>query len=412
MSIFRLVVLAFASTGVAVSAAVSGAAFVQQEPNAPATAALRAQWPSGSQQPSDYEFDGTATAFEPLRLVRTDAVVLPRTAPTEVDAEVELVLWNGDRVHGGFVAGADDALTVAVGASARVVVPIDAIASCTHPARRVMAGAEELAAPAQGDRLYRRAGSGVDVVDGTLDGLSSEGVAFESRLGRRVHPWSEVVALFVEVIDPPEATRGTPRSVVVDLVGGTRLSGSIERIDATTLTLALPWGEALTFATSDVALVGADDGRITYLSELEPAAVSGGSAFDDDLGLVFAPARDRAVHGAALVCGGRTWPRGVGVQSPTTLVHQLESGRHSRLHGFVGIDDSTAELAARGAAEFVIRGDGNELWRSGVVRGGDAPIALPTLDVSKLARLELVVEMGPDLNLGDRADWLDLWLER
>jgi hypothetical protein len=411
MSPIRLLVVSLAAACVTVFAATGDGVFAQESSSA-ASATLRAEWGRGVERPSTYLHDGGSSAFAPLRLVRTDPVVRPRIAPADADAQVDVVLWNGDRVQGRFVAGADDALTVAIGASASVVVPIDALASCTHPARRVIAGAEELAAPAQGDRLYRRAGSGVDVVDGTLDGLSNEGVAFESRLGRRVHPWSEVVALFVEVIDPPEASRGTPQSVVVDLVGGTRLSGRVERIDAATVALALPWGESIAFATSDVALVGADDGRITYLSDLEPAAVSGGSAFDDDLGLVFAPARDRAVHGAALVCGGRTWPRGVGVQSPTTIVHQLEPGRQSRFCGFVGIDDSTAELAARGAAEFVVRGDGSELWRSGVVRGGDAPIALPTLDVSKLTRLELVVEMGPDLNLGDRADWLDLWFER
>jgi hypothetical protein len=51
-----------------------------------------------------------------------------------------------------------------------------------------------------------------------------------------------------EVLDPPEATRGTPQSVVVDLVGGTRLSGRVERIDAATVALALPWGESIAFA--------------------------------------------------------------------------------------------------------------------------------------------------------------------
>jgi hypothetical protein len=407
----RAFVATLASLCAALAVAPSIAAAVQ-DPAPVATAVLRAEWPSGTSQGATYTFDGTGASFAPLRLVRDDAAVAPRVAPSDADALIELVLWNGDRVLGRFVAGDDDSIAVAIGTTSQVAVPIDALRHAVHPSRRAIAGAEDLVAPERGDRLYRRAGSGVDVVDGTLDGLTAEGIAFESRLGRRVHAWSEVVALFVEVIDPPESTSGTPLSVAVDLVGGSRLSGRLERIDASGVAIALPWGASLALAAADVALVGADDGRITYLSDLAPAAIRGGSAFDDELGLVFAPAIDRAVHGAALVCGGRTWPRGIGVQAPTAIVHDLEPGRHARLRGFVGIDDSTAQLAARGAAEFVVRGDGQELWRSGVLRGGDAPVALPTIDVSKFARLELAVEMGPDLNLGDRADWLDLVLER
>jgi len=384
-----------------------------------------------------FTFDAAEGAvFEPARLVRTGAATPPATRP-DPDA-VELTLWNGDALVGAIDAAATDLerLGLALGdgggrgdlgaaagegdredddAAPQVLrVPIDALARVSFDARRAAAGAEELEAPETGDRLYRLAGTGVDVLDGTLDGFDADGLSFESSLGLRSYAWSEVVALFVEPLDPPESTRGEPGAVAVDLVGGGRLHGELLAVTRDELRLRLPWDEVFATALASVRLVGRDDGTIRYLSERGPDSIEGGSAFGDDLGHVFRPAIDRAVHGAPLVAGERTWPRGIGVQSPTNLVFELTEAeaKGRTLRGFVAIDASTADLGAAGAAVFVVRVDGREHWRSEVVRGGRAPIAIPELSFDGAARLELDLEMGPDLNLGDRGDWLDLRLVR
>jgi len=373
---------------------------------------LRPEWAPGSAPQEPYVF-APGGPFAPLRLVAAGAqATTAAPAPDVRDAEVVATLWNGDRAVGQVVGGVGDDVVVELSGGGRLALPLDVLRAIEYPARREQAGAEQLVAPEDGDRLYRRAGSGVDLVDGTLDGVSPEGLAFESRLGLRVFPFAEIVALFVEPLDPPEPLRGTPGAVVVDLVGGSRLSGRLAELSADALTLDLPWERTVVLSTSSIALVSADDERLAYLGDLAPASVAGGSAFGDDLGLVFAPLADRAVHGAALRCGGRVWPRGLGVQAPTTLAFDLAGLGATRLVGRVGIDDSTAELVARGAAVFAVHGDGTELWRSDVVRGGQAPFEFPALAVGGVERLELIVEMGPDLNLGDRANWLDVRLVR
>lgn len=400
----------------------------------PQAAGFDLQWPDGRiERGVAFTFDAEADgALGPLRLLRRSdaAAESERASPADgpgPDA-VEITLWNGDALVGTIDPGRTsvERLGVAVGGRSELAldVPIDALRRVAFDARRAAAGAERLEAPEVGDRLYRLAGTGVDVLDGTLDGFGAEGVSFESSLGLRTYPWSDVVALFVEPLDPPASTRGEPGSVAVDLVGGGRLHGTLEAVGESLLRLRLPWDAVFATALDSVLLVGRDDGSIAYLSEREPLEFRGGSAFDDDLGHVFVPRDDRAVHGEPLRAGGRVWPRGIGVQAPTTLVFDVSgdavgdgAGEGSvELRGAVAIDDSTAELGASGAAVFVVRvergGTWREVWRSDVVRGGRAPIALPKLDLSGANRLELEVEMGPDLNLGDRADWLDVRLVR
>jgi hypothetical protein len=87
-------------------------------------------------------------------------------------------------------------------------------------------------------------------------------------------------------------------------------------------------------------------------------------------------------------------------------------GSWKRLHGSVGIDDSTRALAARGSVVFRVLCDGRERWKSEVVRGGEAPRAMPPLELAGVRLLELVVEDAGDGFAGDRANWLDLSLSR
>lgn len=352
--------------------------------------------------------------FEPARLVRSAASAGRPERPDP--GGVELTLWNGDALVGTIDGEATDLerLGLALGGDQLLRVPIDALARVSFEGRRAAAGAEELEAPEAGDRLYRLAGTGVDVLDGTLDGFDEQGLSFESSLGLRSYAWSEVVALFVEPLDPPDSTRGQPGSVALDLVGGGRLHGELLAVTKQEVRLRLPWDEVFATALDGVLMVGRDDGSIRYLSERGPDAISGGSAFGDDLGHVFRPQIDRAVHGAALVAGERTWPRGIGVQSPTSLVFELAEAeaKGATLLGHVAIDDSTADLGAAGAAIFVVVVGEREHWRSEVVRGGRAPLAIPPLKLTGATRVEFSLEMGPDLNLGDRGDWLDLRLVR
>jgi len=116
---------------------------------------------------------------------------------------------------------------------------------------------------------------------------------------------------------------------------------------------------------------------------------------------------DRCVLGGPIRLGGRRFDRGLGVHAPCEVVYEL-GGRFRRLLAKVGIDDASNGL---GSVVFVVIGDGEELWRSGVIRGGDAPVVV-SVDVRGVRRVTLRAEEADGLDIGDLADWADARLVR
>jgi hypothetical protein len=112
------------------------------------------------------------------------------------------------------------------------------------------------------------------------------------------------------------------------------------------------------------------------------------------------PAADRLPEAPyILAAGGKLFERGLYAHAPARHSFALE-GKWARLAGACGIAEGHG-----GKVAFVIKGDGNELWRSrmseaGAVQRYDVP-------VSGVGELELLVEDGGD---GTGGDW-GLWLE-
>ena len=187
--------------------------------------------------------------------------------------------------------------------------------------------------------------------------------------------------------------------------GGTRLAlGSVAladgRLQATTtagLKLSLPLDEVARFDFSA--------GKIAFLSDLtpesfkyvpyfgfkdQPAAVSEFYAFRRDSGFDQQP----------LKLDGKTYAKGLALASRSTLVYRLP-GKFRLLKTVIGIDDSAGE---GGDVHVEFHGDGGKLLWQGDVRAADAPRELE-IDVAGVKRLEIVVDYGGDLDIGD---WLDL----
>ncbi len=105
-----------------------------------------------------------------------------------------------------------------------------------------------------------------------------------------------------------------------------------------------------------------------------------------------------------LSAGGKFYARGIYAHAPASHVYDL-SGKWSRLTGTAG-----AAQGKGASVVFVILGDGKELWRTKMVREGDAtPFDVEVKGVSKL---ELRVEDGGNGNSSDWGLWLDPTLAR
>jgi hypothetical protein len=328
---------------------------------------------------------------------------------------VRVTLVNGDELRARVIGGEGEVLRLELVGGVVVPFELETLKSLEFPEQIPADEVLALGPASEGDRLYRRAGD-LDAIDGTLEGFEADGVCFDSVLGLRTIPWAEVGALFIETLEPAGKTAREERvPVVVSFAGtgGGRVRGGLLAIERERCRIVLGGKTEVALPLFAISELQVADGRLTFLSELEPTGESGrGAPFGDELGMSWPHRMDQNALGGELRAGGLAYRRGIGMHAPGTLTFALEPGYRS-LRGRVAIDDSALvnPLPARGSAVFRLRADGEVLWESALVRGGDPPLSIPALALS--GKKELVLEVDPAGDFaGDRADWLELILIR
>ncbi|NLU39491.1 MAG: alpha-galactosidase [Bacteroidales bacterium] len=152
---------------------------------------------------------------------------------------------------------------------------------------------------------------------------------------------------------------------------------------------------------------------ITVLNFVGSNSLSAQTVWLDELDLSTAtqgygvPMKNKSCDGKTLTIAGETFDRGFGSHSESLLTILLE-GNAKLFTAKVGIDDEVK--GQRPAAEFIVNGDGKQLWASGVMRLGDA--AKPcTVKLDGVKKLELLVTDGGNGNYYDHVDWVDAKFE-
>ena len=119
------------------------------------------------------------------------------------------------------------------------------------------------------------------------------------------------------------------------------------------------------------------------------------------------PMKNKSIDGKTLTIAGKTFERGFGSHSESSLTIILD-GKAKLFTASVGIDDEVKGHDP--AAEFVVLGDGQKLWASGVMRLGDA--ARPcSVKLDGVKKLELLVTDGGNGNYYDHVDWVNAQFE-
>ena len=113
---------------------------------------------------------------------------------------------------------------------------------------------------------------------------------------------------------------------------------------------------------------------------------------------------DRLPPQEPLISGGQLFVHGLFAHVDAKHVYRL-GGTWARLHGHAGIGGG-----GYGPVEFTIRGDGKELWRSGVVKPG--PPREFSLALTGVKELELLTSATPAGAGGAWGVWLEPVLER
>ncbi|MGD0654497.1 MAG: NPCBM/NEW2 domain-containing protein [Thermoguttaceae bacterium] len=119
------------------------------------------------------------------------------------------------------------------------------------------------------------------------------------------------------------------------------------------------------------------------------------------------PQADKSVDGHTISIGGEKFEQGLGTHAESTLLINLKGGAE-RFTAYVGVDDEVGDYM--GSVEFRVLADDRELWKSDVIKTGQAP---EKVDVSLkgFKTLQLLVNDADDGIAYDHADWADAKIE-
>jgi alpha-galactosidase len=115
------------------------------------------------------------------------------------------------------------------------------------------------------------------------------------------------------------------------------------------------------------------------------------------------PKIDQSVTGKPLTIGNQAFEHGVGTHAVSTLFVRLD-GQPGRFSAKVGVDAS--QVGKPASVEFRVVADGKTLFKSGVMRAGDAAKTVD-VDLSGVKTLLLFVSSGGDGIDFDHANWAD-----
>ena len=131
-----------------------------------------------------------------------------------------------------------------------------------------------------------------------------------------------------------------------------------------------------------------------FLSDLEPISITPGWR---------QPEMDRTFTGKGLAVGGRHYAKGVGMPTNSDIEFDVR-GVYETFSASVGVDDEFNN--ADGTVEFIVEGDGKELWRSKALKKADGPLPV-NVSVKGVNRLKLRVKRTEGQSGRAHADWLN-----
>lgn len=355
-------------------------------------------------------------AETPLPLDEPRELAFPgATAAPPADApgpRLALQLRGGEDLRGRLLAADESGLTLAAPDGGRLKVVFDVVRRVepAGPAEAPCADVGRTAPPRPGhDVAWLRTD---DVLVGTLEGATLEGVALDVGGARRVVGWD---ALKVLHVDEPELPPDGGLVLEADLVDGSRLPCREVACDGTAWRLTTRAGLVVTAPVGAVRVLRGSGGRFVHGSQL-PFTAEHTPYYADDTAppAWYAATADRRPDGCPLVVGGVVHRRGIGVHAKSVVRLPLD-GRFVRCFASFGIDDAAlaGEGDLHGDVTARVLADDRELWSSqGSVKGGEPPRPVGPLDVRGVKVLVLEVGFGGARHWNDRADWLDLVLEK
>ncbi len=198
---------------------------------------------------------------------------------------------------------------------------------------------------------------------------------------------------------------GEPVCRITDRSGSSWVAQSVSLDDQ--LHCVTPAGLKRTFPLEQIVEIDFSEGKLVYLSELQPESVEFTPYFGtrDEIPALterFAPRMDKNFRSQPLAIDSKQYAKGLCLHSRTKLVYRLP-GRFRQLKAIVGIDDSARP---RGNVQLSIFGDEKVLLETAIA-GTDPPKPIE-LDLTGVRRLTILVDFGDQFDLADHLDLCDV----
>ncbi|GEM_PF-168217 len=161
-----------------------------------------------------------------------------------------------------------------------------------------------------------------------------------------------------------------------------------------------------TFTDSFTALVPSNSAMLLKVVGTPPVLPASGTNYLSDLQPVYAYTgfgtivKDKSIGGNTMKLNGVSYSKGIGVNSRAGSDYDL-GGVCSRFQATIGVDD---EVGANGTLHFEVFADGQKVYDSGVMKGGNTA-QFVDLDMTGVRRLILGIGDADDGTSNDHADW-------
>lgn len=253
----------------------------------------------------------------------------------------------------------------------------------------------ELASPGESDQVLVRArDAALTTVAGSVQALREGKLAMLYEGQSRNIDRTRVVGIVFAAHPAPAAAR-TPFQRF-HFVDGQRLSGTWVAIAGDRFELLTAWDARWEIPAGSLREITAHNGRMVYLSDLEPASVEQVPYF----GRVRELRRDQSLSGGPLRVGDSTFAKGLAVHSKTVLSYAID-GAFAQFRATLGFDPAAGR---QGRVACRVLGDGRELFADADLRA-DEPAAVLDLPVAGVGTLVLEVDFGEFEDAGDDVIW-------
>ncbi len=250
---------------------------------------------------------------------------------------------------------------------------------------------DELSAPRlKRDRIFILSEGQLNALEGLLGEADADGktIAFKREGADAAVPvlLDKVHGLSYWRPDPPAET---PICKVIDL-DGNALHAVKLAYAGDTLTIQTPFGAKVPLKSALVSRLDFNFGRLTYLSDLDPAKVVEKSG----IGLVVRYKKDQNLDGESILLDGKQYGKGLSMHAHTELEYNL-GGKYKDLKGILGIDP---RIAADSQALVTVWCDGEKRFSEVITGKEQKQLAVNIKDVQTL---KIVVAARNFLDLHD-----------